>query len=136
MKKYGFFLVIVLSVLMITSCKKTPHDLIKGNWDITKIENSSYSNPEDIAFFDKINSEVLAKEKFVFEEGKISKSMPEATNGSWKMDEKGTKLIIDWGEKDVYSPHTFVIKSLTEDNLVIEEDFEEFTLTTSFAKVK
>jgi hypothetical protein len=129
-------MVVLIPIILISSCKKTPHDLIKGNWDITKIENSSYSLPEDIDFFNKINSEVLAKEKFVIEDGKISKSMPENTIGTWKMDEKGTKLIIDWGEKDIYSPHTFVIKSLTEDNLVIEEDFEEFALITSFSKVK
>ena len=135
MKKFTFFSVIAF-VVIFSSCKQTPHDMIKGNWDIAKIENSSYTLPEDVEFFDKINSEVLAKEKFVIEDGKISKSMPEAQSGSWKMDEEGTKLIIDWGEKDSYSPHTYVIKSLTEETLVIEEDFDEFTLITTFNKVK
>lgn len=135
MKKFTFFSVIAF-VVFFSSCKQTPHDMIKGNWDLAKIENSGYSLPEDIEFFNKINSEVLAKEKFVIEDGKISKSMPEAISGSWKMDEEGTKLIIDWGEKDSYSPHTYVIKSLTEETLVIEEDFDEFTLITTFNKIK
>jgi hypothetical protein len=135
MKKFTFFLLAAL-IVFLGACKKTPHDMIKGNWDIAKIENSSYTLPEDIDFFNKINAEVLEKEKYVIEDGKISKSMPEATVGSWKMDEEGTKLIIDWGKNDIYSPHNYVIKTLTDESLIIEEDFDEFSLITTFNKAK
>jgi hypothetical protein len=110
--------------------------MIKGNWDVVKIENSSFTLPEDIEFFNKMSAEVLDKEKFLIEDGKITRSMPEAANGTWKMDEAGTKLIIDWGKNDSYSPHTYVIKTITKEQLVIEEDFDEFTIITSFSKVK
>ncbi len=136
MKKYTFFSVIIIIILFITSCKPSPHDMIKGNWDVVKIENSSFTLPEDIEFFNKMSAEVLDKEKFLIEDGKITRSMPEAANGTWKMDEAGTKLIIDWGKNDSYSPHTYVIKTITKEQLVIEEDFDEFTIITSFSKVK
>ncbi len=136
MKQFKFLSILLIFVIFASSCNKTPHDKISTKWDVEKIENSTMTEASDIEFLNEMNADVLNDEVFEFTAEKISKNFPEASEGTWEMDEAGTSLSIDWGEDDLYSPHTFVIKTLTDESLVIEEDFEEFSITTTFVKAK
>ena len=136
MKQFKLLSVLLIFVIFASSCNKTPHDKISVKWDVEKIENSTMTEATDIEFLNEMNADVLNDEVFEFTAEKISKNFPEASEGTWEMDEAGTSLSIDWGEDDLYSPHTFVIKTLTDESLVIEEDFEEFSITTTFVKAK
>ncbi len=136
MKQIKLLTVLVLFAALIVSCNKTPHDKIKGKWDVVKIVNSTMTEQEDIDFFNEMNKDVLDNEVFTFTEDKVTKNYPEKSEGTWEINEDGTELSIDWGADDAYSPHTFVVKKLTSDSLIIEEDFEEFLMTTYFSKIK
>ncbi|MCF6366699.1 MAG: hypothetical protein L3J35_10910 [Bacteroidales bacterium] len=136
MKQIKLLSILLIFVVFASSCKKTPHDKISGKWDVNKIENSTMTEAADIEFLNEMNAEVLENEIFEFSDKKISKKFPEATEGTWEMDEAGDTLKIDWGVDDMYSPHKFVIETLTEDSLVLIEDFDEFLITTSFIKTK
>ena len=136
MKHLKIFLVPAIIAIFTFACKKTPHDMINGKWDVIKIENSTMTDQEDIDFFNQMNADVIDKEEFNFAEGTITRNFPENSEGTWEMDEKGTNLSIDWGSNDTYSPHTFNILSLTNDSLIIEEDYEEFFIKTTFVKLK
>ncbi len=136
MKQFKLLSVILVIVIFASSCKNTAHDKISAKWDVDKIDNSTMTEASDIEFLNEMNAEVLNDEIFEFTEDKVSKKFPEAMEGTWEMDEAGTSLSIDWGEDDLYSPHIFVIKTLTDESLVIEEDFDEFSITTTFVKAK
>ena len=136
MKHLKAFSVLVIIAVFFSACKTTPHDKISGKWNITKIENSTMTDQEDIDFFDQMNADLMINQEIDFAEGKITKTYPDPKEGTWEMNEEGTTLTIDWGEEDTYSPHNFKIKSLTDDSLVTEEDFEEFFITTSYTKSK
>ena len=136
MKQVKFLSVFVFIIMVMISCNKTPHDKISGKWDVEKIENSAMTEAADIEFLNEMNANVLKTEVFEFNADKISKKLPEAMEGTWEMDETGTTLSIDWGVDDMYSPHTYKIISLTSESLVIEEDFDEFFIKTSFVKMK
>lgn len=125
----------VLFALLVTSCNKTPHDKIIGSWDITKIENPRIEDT-DIDAVNEFNKPVLDNQIYTFSEDKISKKHPEVADGEWEMNEEGTILTIDWGSEDINSPHNYNIKALTGSSLIIEEDFDDFVITTSFDKVK
>jgi len=136
MKQIKLLSVLVIFLTLTVACNKTPHDKMIGKWDVTKIVNSTMTEQEDIDFFDEMNKDVLDKEVFIFSDDKVTKNFPEQSEGTWEIDEKGTVLSIDWGENDTYSPHTFAVKKLSSDSLIIEEDFEEFFITTYFFKIK
>ncbi|NOZ34942.1 MAG: hypothetical protein GXO80_06555 [Chlorobi bacterium] len=136
MKQIKLLSVLVIFLTLTVSCNKTPHDKLIGKWDVTKIVNSTMTEQDDIDFFNEMNKDVLDKEVFTFTNDKVTKSFPEKTEGTWEIDEKGKILTIDWGENDNYSPHTFVVEKLTSDSLIIQEDFEEFLMTTYFSKIK
>jgi hypothetical protein len=136
MKHIKVFSFLAVLAIFTFACKKTPHDMITGNWDVIKTENSTMTEQEDIDFFNQMNAEVIESEAFNFSEGKVTKKFPENSEGTWELDEKGTTLIIDWGENDTYSPHTFNVLTLSNDSLVIEEDYEEFFIKTTFVKIK
>ncbi|NPA45476.1 MAG: hypothetical protein GXO49_08075 [Chlorobi bacterium] len=135
MKQIKLLSATLLILFILNSCNKTPHDKIMGSWDITKIENPKIEDT-DIDAFKELNKEALDNEVFTFTEEKVTKKLPEASEGTWEMDEAGTILTIDWGEGDIMSPHSYTIKALTNDNLIIEEDFDDFIITTTFEKVK
>jgi len=135
MKQFKLLSAILVILIFVSSCNKTPHDKIMGEWDITKIENPQIED-SDIDAFNELNKEALDNQIFTFDaEKKISKKMPELTDGEWEMDEAGTILTLDWGEDDIMSPHSYTIKALTKESLIIEEDFEDFIITTSFVKL-
>jgi len=136
MKQIKLLSVLVIFLSLTVACNKTPHDKLIGDWDVSKIVNSTMTEQDDIDFFNDMNKDVLDKEVFTFSEDKVVKKFPEKSEGTWEIDEKGTVISIDWGENDTYSPHTFVVKKLTSDSLIIEEDFEEFLMTTYFSKIK
>jgi len=136
MKQIKLLSVLVIFLTLTVSCNKTPHDKLIGNWDISNIVNSTMTEQDDIDFFNEMNKDVLDKETFTFTDDKVSKNFPEKSEGTWEIDENGTVISIDWGENDTYSPHTFAVKKLTSDSLIVEEDFEEFLMTTFFSKVK
>lgn len=136
MKQIKLLSVLVIFLTLTVSCNKTPHDKMIGKWDVTKIVNSTMTEQSDIDFFNEMNKDVLDKEVYTFTEDKVEKNFPEKTQGTWEIDEKGTVLTIDWGENDTYSPHSFDVKRLTSDSLIISEDFEEFFITTYFSKIK
>ncbi len=132
MKQIKLLSVFTILLVFIFSCNKTPQDKILGKWDIEKIENPFFDDSEAL---NNMNKDVLDNEIFNFSDKEISKKIP-ATEGTWEMDEAGTKLIIKWDETDKDQQHTYDIKTLTEDSLIIVEDFEEFTVTTTFSKIK
>ncbi len=136
MKQIKLLSVLVIFLTLTVACNKTPHDKMKGKWDVAKIVNSAMTEQEDINYFNEMNKDVLEKEIFIFTDDKITKELPEKTEGTWEINEAGTELSIDWGADDSYSPHTFVVKKLSSDSLIIEEDFEEFYITTYFSKIK
>lgn len=136
MKHLKIFSILAMIAIFTSACKTTPHDKISGKWNISKIENSTMTDQEDIDFFNQMNAEAITNEELNFTEGKITRKYPEAKEGIWEMDEAGTYLTIDWGEDDTYSPHKYNIKSLTDDSMIIEEDFEEFFITTTYTKSK
>lgn len=136
MKHLKTFSIIALVAILFSSCKLTPHDKISGKWKISEIENTTMTLEEDIEFFNQMNEELIKSQVITFEEAKITKSYPEALEGTWEMDEDGTVLTIDWGQEDTYSPHTYSIKTLTKDSLVVEEDFDEFFIITSYVKAE
>lgn len=128
--------VLALLVFVITSCNKTPHDKIMGNWDITKIENPRIEDG-DIDAINELNKPLLDNEIYTFSNNnKVSRKYPEVAEGEWEMNEEGTVLTIDWGPEDIKSPRSYSIKALTNASLIIEEDLEESTMTISFDKVK
>ncbi len=135
MKQIKFLSAIFLVLFFLNSCNKTPHDKIMGSWDIVKIENPQIEDT-DIDAFNELNKDALDNEVFTFTEEKVSKKLPEEKEGTWEMDEAGTSLSIDWGEEDIMSPHTYSIKALTNESLIIEEDFDDFIITTTFEKTK
>ncbi len=132
MKQIKLLSVFTILLVFIFSCNKTPQDKILGQWDIEKIENPFFDDSEAL---NNMNKDVLDNEIFNFSDKKISKKIP-ATEGTWEMDEAGTKLTIKWDETDKDQQHIYDIKTLTEDSLIIVEDFEEFTVTTTFSKIK
>ncbi len=132
MKQIKLLSVFTILLVFIFSCNKTPQDKILGKWDIEKIENPFFDDSEAL---NNMNKDVLDNEIFNFSDKEISKKIP-ATVGTWEMDEAGTKLTIKWDETDKDQQHTYDIKTLTEDSLIIVEDFEEFTVTTTFSKIK
>ncbi len=134
MKHIKLVPVFILLLVFAVSCNKTPHDKMLGKWDVAKIVNSTMTEQEDIAFFNDMNKNILDNELYTFTNEKITRTLPEKIEGTWEIDEQGTVLSIDWGESDINSPHNFVIKKLTSDSLIIEEDFEEFLMTTYFIK--
>jgi len=136
MKHLKAFSIIALIAVIFTACTLTPHDKISGKWKISKIENTTMTIQDDIDFFDKMNEDLVKSQEINFEEGKITKTYPESKEGIWEMDEGGTTLTIDWGQDDTYSPHTLIIKTLSKDSLVVEEDFEEFFIITTYTKIK
>lgn len=136
MKQIKLLSVLVIFLTLTVACNKTPHDKLIGKWDVSKIVNSTMTEQDDIDFFNEMNKDVLDKEMYTFSDGKITKSFPEQTEGTWEIDENGSVLSIDWGENDINSPHTFSVKKLTSDSLIVEEDFEEFLMTTYFSKIK
>lgn len=136
MKQFRLLSVLLIFVIFASSCNNTPHDKIAAKWDVEKIENSTMTEASDIEFLNEMNADVLNDEVFEFTADKVSKKFPDAIEGTWEMDEAGTTLSIDWGQDDLYSPHTYVIKALTDESLVIEEDFDEFSITTTFVKAK
>ena len=136
MKQLKVLSILAIIVIFISACKSTPHDKINGKWNVTKIENSTMTDQEDIDFFNQMNADLINNEELKFTDGKITKTFPEIKEGKWEMNETGTQLMIDWGEDDTYSPHNFVIKSLSDDSMVIEEDYDEFFITTTLKKIK
>lgn len=136
MKQIKLLSILVIFLTLTVACNKTPHDKLIGKWDVSKIVNSTLTEQDDIDFLNEMNKDALDNEVFTFEEDKITRNFPEKSEGTWEIDEKGTILSIDWGENDTYSPHTFAVKKLTSDSLIIEEDFEEFLMTTFFSKIK
>lgn len=136
MKQIKLLSVLVIFLTLTVACNKTPHDKLIGKWDVTKIVNSSMTEQDDINFFNEMNKDVLDKEIYTFSNDKVTKNFPEQTEGTWEIDEKGQILSIDWGENDINSPHKFSVKKLTSDSLIVVEDFEEFLITTYFAKIK
>jgi hypothetical protein len=136
MKQIKFFSVILIFVLFTASCNKTPKEKMSGKWDVEKIENSTMHETADIEFLNEMNANILKTEVFEFADTKVKKTLPEPIEGTWEIDEAGTVLTIDWGADDMYSPHKFNVKELTSEKLVIEEDFEEFFIKTTFVKVK
>lgn len=136
MKQLKVLSILAIIVIFISACKSTPHDEITGKWNVIKIENSTMTDQEDIDFFNQMNADLMNNEELNFTEGEITKKFPDVKEGIWEMDEAGTYLMIDWGEEDTYSPHNFDIKSLSNDSMVIEEDFEEFFITTTLTKSK
>jgi len=135
MKQIKLLSATFLILFILSSCNKTPHDKIMGNWNITKIENPQIEDT-DIDAFNELNKDALDNEVFNFVEEKVSKKLPEASEGTWEMDEAGTILTIDWGESDIMSPHSYSIKALSNESLILEEDFDDFIITTTFEKVK
>lgn len=132
MKKIKLLSVFAILIVFIISCNKTPHDKIMGKWDVDKIENPFFDDTEAL---NNMNKDVLDNEIFEFFDKKVTKKIP-AAEGTWSMNEAGTKLRLNWDENNKNQQHNYVIKTLSEDSLKIEEDFEEFTVTTSFIKVK
>ena len=135
MKQIKLLSATLLILFILSSCNKTPHDKLMGEWDVQKIENPQIED-SDIDAFNELNKDVLDNEVFNFTEEKISKKFPDVAEGTWEMDEAGTMLTIDWGESDIMSPHTYTIKALTNESLIIEEDFDDFLITTTFEKIK
>ena len=136
MKQIKLLSILVIFLTLTVACNKTPHDKIIGKWDVSKIVNSTMTEQSDIDFFNEMNKDVLDKEVYTFTDDKVEKNFPEKAEGTWEIDEKGTVLTIDWGENDTYSPHSFEVKKLTSDSLIVSEDFEEFFITTYFSKIK
>lgn len=135
MKQIKLLSATLLILFILSSCNKTPHDKLMGEWDVQKIENPQIED-SDIDAFNELNKDVLDNEVFNFTEEKISKKFPDVAEGTWEMNEAGTMLTIDWGESDIMSPHTYTIKALTNESLIIEEDFDDFLITTTFEKIK
>ena len=136
MKHLKAFSVLVIIAVFFSACKTTPHDKISGKWNISKIENSTMTDQEDIDFFNQMNADLMKSQEVNFAEGKITKTYPDLKEGTWEMDEEGSNLKIDWGEEDTYSPHNYIIKSLTDDSMIVEEDYEEFLIITTYIKSK
>jgi len=136
MKQFKLLSILLVTIIFVSSCNKTPHDKIIGKWDVAKIENPQIED-SDIDAFNELNKETLENQIYTFsEQEKVSKKTPVETVGEWEMDEAGTVLTLDWGESDIMSPHSYTIKALTKESLIIEEDFEDFIITTSFVKIK
>lgn len=136
MKHLKAFSILAIIVIFLSACKTTPHDKIGGKWNITKIENSTMTDQEDIDFFNQMNADLIKSQEINFAEGKITKTYPDSKEGTWEMDNEGSNLTIDWGAEDTYSPHNYKIKSLTDDSMVVEEDYEEFFIITTYTKSK
>lgn len=135
MKQIKLLSATLLILFILNSCNKTPHEKLIGEWDIDKIENPQIEDT-DIDAFNELNKNALDNEVFSFTDEKVSKKLPEASEGTWEMDEAGTLLTIDWGESDIMSPHSYTVKALTNESLILEEDFDDFTISTTFKKVK
>ncbi len=124
----------LLLALTFIACNKSPHEKIKGEWDIVKIENSAMTEQSDIDDFNEMNAEVIKNEAYSFQNKKITRVFVEPKSGTWKMDKEGKLLIIDWGKDDFYSPHKYDVLTLDEKTLQVVEHFDVFDVTTTFEK--
>lgn len=135
MKQLSAILIGLFSILLISSCTKSPAENIVGEWKITDIQTTSEIPEDQLEAYKEALDGMKESSKMVYNaDGTYKKTISEmTTKGTWKISEDGKTLT----EKSDDGIESISISELTDKKFVsVSVIDDETTNTITFEKVK
>jgi len=136
MKQLSVILIGLFSILIISSCTKSPAENIVGEWKITDIKTTSEIPEDQLEAYKEALDGMKASSKMIYNaDGTYEKTISEmTTKGTWKISEDG-KTLTEKSEDGI--TESVSISELTDKKFVSHSKLdEETTNTMTFEKVK
>ncbi len=135
MKKTFVSLLVIASLVLISSCSKSPAENLVGEWKITDIKTTS-EIPEDQldAYKDALEGMKESSKMIYNSDGTYEKTISEmTTKGTWEISEDGKTLTETSEEGTIESVE---LTELSDKKLVTVSELEDAKNTMTFEKVK
>ena len=135
MKKLSYLFISLLFISFLSSCTKSPSDLIVGQWRIIDIKTSEEIPDDQKEMYKQIMDDMKASTELEFkEDGSYKQLIAEETNtGKWSISEDA-KTITLTDEKGKSEPGDIV--ELTENKLIIVNQLDKTKNTITWEKVQ
>lgn len=135
MKKTSYLFISLLIIAFISSCTKSPSDMIVGEWKISEIKTSEEIPDEQKEVYKQIMEDMKSSTKIEFKsDGTYQQTISEeTTTGKWSFTENENTLVMI-NENGKTEPAKII--ELTENKLVLENQLDQTKNTISWEKVK
>ena len=135
MKNRAILFLVIGIFAIITSCSKSPSDMIVGEWRITNLQTTSDIPEDQLEAYNEQMEEMKKSSKIIFnEDGTFEQTiLDETAKGKWNIDETGKILS---KKNDDGNSENLTLSELTDNKMVTISKFDDITNTTTFEKVK
>ncbi len=135
MKKLYISLFVLVSIILISSCTKSPSENMVGEWKITDIQTSSEIPDDQIEVYKEAMEDWKKSFKMVYNaDGTYAQTISEeTTKGSWEISEDGKMLTATSEDGTIESVKN---TELYETKMVTGSALDDTKNTMTFEKVK
>jgi len=135
MKKIFVSFLVLVSVVLISSCSKSPAENLIGEWKIIDIKTTSEIPDDQLDAYKEALEGMKESSKMVYNsDGTYEKTISEmTTKGSWKISEDG-KTLTEKSEEGI--TESVVVAELSDKKLVTVSELDDNKNTMTFEKVK
>ena len=135
MKKIFISLLVLVSIVLISSCSKSPAENMVGEWKITDIKTTSEIPDDQLDAYNEALEEIKESSKMIYNsDGTYEKTISEiTTTGTWEISENG-KTLNETSEEE--TQESVEILELSDKKLVTVSVLDDIKNTMTFEKVK
>lgn len=135
MKKISISLLVLVSVVLISSCSKSPAENMVGEWKITDIKTTSEIPDDQLDTYKEALEGMKESSKMIYNsDGTFEKTISEmTTKGTWKISEDG-KTLTEISEEGINE--SVQVLELSYNKLVTVSELDDTKNTMTFEKVK
>ncbi len=135
MKKIFISLLVLVSIVLISSCSKSPAENMVGEWKITDIKTTSEIPDDQLDAYNEALEEIKESSKMIYNsDGTYEKTISEiTTTGTWEISENG-KTLNETSEEE--TQESVEILELSDNKLVTVSELDDTKNTMTFEKVK
>ena len=135
MKKIFISLLVLVSVVLISSCSKSPAENMVGEWKITDIKTTSEIPDDQLDAYKEALEGMKESSKMIYNsDGTYEKSISEmTTKGTWEISEDGKTLTETSDEGTIESVQVI---ELSDSKLVTVSELDDTKNTMTFGKIK
>lgn len=135
MKKIFISLLVLVSVVLISSCSKSPAENMVGEWKITDIQTTSEISDDQLDAYKEALEGMKESSKMIYNsDGTYEKTISEmTTKGTWKISEDG-KTLTETSEDGINE--SVEVIELSDKKLITVSELDDTKNTMTFEKVK
>ncbi len=128
-------MLILVSVVLISSCAKSPSENLVGEWKITDIQTSYEVAEDQIEAYKEALEGMKESSKMIYNaDGTYEKTISEeTTKGNWEISEDG-KTLTETSEGGTVE--SVKVTELTDSKLITVSELDDTKNTMTFEKVK